>query len=135
MVFATIGSVNSNGSVFLVLAEDRKQIARDVRFSAKKEKKKVKSDAKKARKENAIQHRRMVRSLPLFPPSNICALLFNCLSLGMGWLTRRASRRHEIARNIPKTTIATSNAQSTWNATRSVTMPYTKRNEWLVDTI
>ena len=46
--------------VLIWLLEDRKRIAREHRLAARKEKKKVKSDAKKQRKENAVQHRRSV---------------------------------------------------------------------------
>ncbi|KAG9243618.1 small acidic protein family-domain-containing protein [Calycina marina] len=41
---------------------DRKAIAREVRLKYKKEKKKIKSDAKKQRKENAVLQRRMTRN-------------------------------------------------------------------------
>jgi hypothetical protein len=48
--------------------EERKRIAREVRLAARKEKKKIKSDAKKQRKQNAIMNRRMVRpSAPHIP--------------------------------------------------------------------
>lgn len=41
-------------------AAERKAIAREYRLAAKRVKKKAKADAKRARKENAILHRRMV---------------------------------------------------------------------------
>ncbi|CAG8958171.1 hypothetical protein HYFRA_00000523 [Hymenoscyphus fraxineus] len=42
--------------------EERKEIARAIRLAAKKEKKKIKSDAKKQRKQNAIMHRRLTKN-------------------------------------------------------------------------
>jgi hypothetical protein len=47
----------------MICIEERKEIARQIRLAAKKEKKKIKSDAKKQRKENAIMNRRMVRTI------------------------------------------------------------------------
>jgi len=48
-------------------AAERKAIAREYRLAAKRVKKKAKADAKRARKENAILHRRMVcLTLPQF---------------------------------------------------------------------
>jgi len=45
-------------------AENHKEIGRQRRLAAKKEKKKAKSDAKKQRKLNAVMHRREVCFLP-----------------------------------------------------------------------
>ncbi|KAH8588412.1 small acidic protein family-domain-containing protein [Bisporella sp. PMI_857] len=42
--------------------EEKQRIARENRLSLKKEKKKIKSDAKKQRKENAVMHRRLTRN-------------------------------------------------------------------------
>jgi hypothetical protein len=51
--------------------EERKIIAREVRLAARKEKKKIKSDAKKQRKQNAIMNRRMVRATAPHIPINL----------------------------------------------------------------
>jgi len=48
--------------------EDRKAKAREIRLAARKEKKKIKGDAKRQRKENAVMNRRMV--LPPLSPSS-----------------------------------------------------------------
>lgn len=53
-----------NASVLTKAPEERKRIGREVRKAARKEKKKIKSDAKKQRKENDILHRRMVSPNP-----------------------------------------------------------------------
>jgi hypothetical protein len=47
-------------------AEERKRIAREIGLAAKREKKKVKADAKRQRKQNAILHRRVVQTYILF---------------------------------------------------------------------
>jgi hypothetical protein len=53
-------AVRSGQSLIVCLAEERKQISREIRLAAKKEKKKIKADAKRQRKQNAILHRRAV---------------------------------------------------------------------------
>ena len=50
----------SGQSLTVYATEERKQIAREIRLAAKKEKKKIKADAKRQRKQNAILHRRAV---------------------------------------------------------------------------
>jgi hypothetical protein len=50
--------------ILTTATEERKRIAREVRLAARREKKKIKSDAKKQRKQNAILHRRMVSPGP-----------------------------------------------------------------------
>lgn len=42
------------------ITEERSRIAREIRLQARKDKKKVKADAKRARKQNDILHRRAV---------------------------------------------------------------------------
>lgn len=51
------------GRIVLIgpLTEDRKATTREHRLGARREKKKIKADAKRERKQNAIMHRRMVR--------------------------------------------------------------------------
>jgi hypothetical protein len=60
-----LNSRTSNPNIYNPLiypAEEKKEIARQYRLVAKKEKKKAKSDAKKQRKQNAILHRRATRN-------------------------------------------------------------------------
>jgi len=79
----------------LYLTEEKKAIAREYRLAAKKEKKKIKADAKRQRKLNAILHRRMV-SIFQACPSNYILFIYQ-------------SFRPATTRNIPKTKIATNN--------------------------
>jgi hypothetical protein len=108
-----------NDIIILLCVEERSRIAREIRLAARKEKKKAKSDAKKARKLNGILTRR--------------AVSFEFMVLRLRTAKSRAKMlcfRHEIQRNTARTRRGIVFMRSMSSVTRFVSMQSNKRRSW-----